>query len=126
MKTGPCGLVHPPWQCTALLSPSGLIMHEPYQAEPTPESVLDRIGTCWQRVHDPAYFAASYGPAIRRYLEALLKNTHDAEEVAQDFLLRVHEQGLGRASPERGRFRDYLKKAVRNAALSFLRKKQAP
>jgi len=90
-----------------------------------PGPALDQIGTCWHRVRDPAYFAASYGPAIRRYLEALLKNAHDAEEVTQEILLRVHEHGLGRASPERGRFRDYLKKAVRNAALAFLRKKQA-
>src|SRR5262245_38107249 len=101
-------------------------MHEPSQTAPVPESFLDQIGTCWNRVHDPAYFVASYGRAIRRYLEALLKNTHDAEEVTQDFLLRVHEQGLGGADPQRGRFRDYLKKGVRNAALNFLRKKEAP
>jgi RNA polymerase sigma factor (sigma-70 family) len=101
-------------------------MQQPYQAEPVPEPILDQISTCWHRVHDSAYVAASYERAIRRYLEALLKNTHDAEEVTQDFLLRVHEQGLGRARPERGRFRDYLKKAVRNAALNFLRRQRAP
>lgn len=92
---------------------------------PPPTSALDQIATCWGRLRDTAYFAACYCPAIRCYLEALLKDAHDAEEVAQDFLLRVHVQGLAGANPERGRFRDYLKKAVRNAALNYLRQKHA-
>jgi RNA polymerase sigma factor (sigma-70 family) len=98
---------------------------KPSQEEPIPATDLDQFSTCWNRVRDPAYFVSSYAPAIVRYLEALLKDTHDAEEVAQDFLLRVHQQGLRNATPERGRFRDYLKKAVRNAALNFLRSKHA-
>jgi RNA polymerase sigma factor (sigma-70 family) len=100
-------------------------MNQPPQAGPIPGSILDQIGTCWHRIYDLPYFATSYGRAIRRYLEAFLKNTHDAEEVTQDFLLRVHQQGLANATPERGRFRDYIKRAVRNAALNFLRHKHA-
>jgi Sigma-70 region 2 len=100
-------------------------MSQPSQAEPIPGSILDQIGTCWHRIYDLPYFATSYGQAIRRYLEAFLKNTHDAEEVTQEFLLRVHQQGLANATPERGRFRDYIKKAVRNAALNFLRHEHA-
>jgi RNA polymerase sigma factor (sigma-70 family) len=93
--------------------------------DPIPGTFLDQVSTYWNRVHDPAYFVTSYAPGIVRYLEALLKDRHDAEEVAQDFFLRVHQQGLRNATPERGRFRDYLKKAVRNAALNFLRSKHA-
>src|SRR5262249_23128338 len=107
------------------LSPLRLIMMNPSHEEPTPATPLDQVSTCWNRVRDPAYFVDFYAPAIVRYLEALLKDPHDAEEVAQDFLLRVHQQGLRNATPERGRFRDYLKKAVRNAALNFLRSKHA-
>src|SRR5262245_12884862 len=101
-------------------------MTDPSRPGCQPAPRLNDISTCWLRARDPAYLAARYALAIRRYLEALLKNAHDAEEVAQDFLLRVHEQGLDGADPGRGRFRDYLKKAVRNAALNFLRREQAP
>ena len=34
------------------------------------------------------------------------------------------QHGFDRASPDRGRFRDYLKTAVRNAALTHLRRRQ--
>jgi len=65
-----------------------------------------------------------YAPAIRKYLEALLKDSHDAEEVAQDFLLRGLQQGFLRTDTLRGRFRDYLKSAVRHAALNHLRRQR--
>lgn len=87
-------------------------------------SELDLIATEWSQVHDSKHFMARYAPAVRRYLEALLKNSQDAEDVAQSFFLRVVEGGFDRANPERGRFRDYLKIGVRNAAVSFLRQKQ--
>ncbi len=86
-------------------------------------SELDLIATQWADVDDSSQFVARYGQAVRRYLEALLKNAQDAEDVAQSFFLRVVERGFERADPERGRFRDYLKIGVRNAALSFLRKR---
>lgn len=88
-----------------------------------PRSALDQISTRWAAVKDPVRFLMRYGPAIGKYLGALLKNTHDAEEVSQDFLLRVLEHGFANADPDRGRFRDYLKRAVRNAALTRLRQK---
>ncbi len=59
-----------------------------------------------------------------KYLEALLRDAHDAEDVAQDFLLRGILKGFLATTELRGRFRDYLKAAVRNAALMHLRRRR--
>jgi DNA-directed RNA polymerase specialized sigma24 family protein len=99
---------------------------EPH-AEDVAPSNLDRISTRWPAVGDPVQFVLRYAPAIRKYLDALLRDTHDADEVEQEFLARVVERGFANADPGRGRFRDYLKTAVRNAALNYLRgKRRAP
>jgi hypothetical protein len=81
---------------------------------------LDEISTHWPMIRDPVRFVMRYAPAIRKYLEALVRNTHDAEELAQEFLLRGLLRGFIRTAELRGRFRDYLKVAVRNAALTHL------
>jgi RNA polymerase sigma-70 factor (ECF subfamily) len=99
-------------------------MHRPFP-NTNPASNLDRISTQWSQLDNPAHFLMRYAPAVRSYLVALLKNPHDAEEATQEFLLRVMEQGFVRANPDRGRFRDYLKIAVRNAAMTLLRKRKA-
>jgi hypothetical protein len=91
-----------------------------------PKLRLDEISTEWSIIRDPSQFVMRYAPAIRRYFGALIKNRHDAEEVAQDFFMRVTQHGFVRVKLERSRFRDYLKAAVRNAALNFLRCKQVP
>lgn len=85
---------------------------------------LGQISTEWALIHDPGEFVLRYAGAIQRYLNALIKNRHDAEEVGQDFLMWVTAHGFPRAKRGRGRFRDYLKVAVRNAALNFLRRKR--
>src|SRR5207249_3687480 len=83
------------------------------------------ISTEWTIVKDPAQFVLRYGRAMQLYLVVLLKNRHDAEDVAQEFFLRITRHGFLHARQDRGRFRDYLKVAVRNAALNFLRSRQA-
>lgn len=85
---------------------------------------LDQIDTDWSLIFDPAHVVMRYARAVQSYLNALLCNKHDAEEVAQEFLLWVCQHGFPRARQERGRFRDYLKKIVRNKALNFLRDKR--
>lgn len=100
-------------------------MTEQTPGESAPKSSLDQITTRWASLKDPVQFLLRYGSAIRKYLLALLKNPHDADEVSQDILARFLQEGFARASPDRGRFRDYLKVSVRNAALSQLRKKHA-
>jgi RNA polymerase sigma-70 factor (ECF subfamily) len=87
---------------------------------------LSRISTEWAIVYDPGEFVHRYATAVQKYLNALIRNPHDAEEVGQDFFLFVTEHGFPRAKRERGRFRDYLKTAVRNSALTFLRRKRLP
>jgi len=89
----------------------------------TPKN-LDHISTQWSAVHDVEHFLVRYSAAVRHYLEALLGKDGDADDVGQEFFLKVVANGFVRASPDRGRFRDYLKTAVRNAALTHLRKQQ--
>ena len=85
-------------------------------------SRIEDISTEWTVVRDPARFVMRYARAIQRYLGALIQNPHDAEEVAQEFFLRVTQHGFFHTRKGAGRFRDYLKAAVRNAALNFLRR----
>src|SRR6202007_2755458 len=88
-------------------------------------SRLDDISTEWEVVRDPPRFVLRYAPAIQRYFRGLIKNRHDAEKVSQDFFLRVSQQCFVHTRKEGGRFRDYLKAAVRHAALSFLKRHHA-
>lgn len=90
---------------------------------PTPLSVLEQISTCWPMIHNPTQFVMRYARAIQRYVSAIMHNAHDAEEVAQEFLMRVFDKGFCPENVSRGRFRDYLKAAVRYVAISHLRKK---
>jgi RNA polymerase sigma-70 factor (ECF subfamily) len=82
---------------------------------------LDLIETDWSMVFEPAHIVMRYAHAVQCYLDVLLGDKHDAEDAAQEFFLFVSAHGLPRASRDRGRFRDYLKKVVRNKALNFVR-----
>jgi DNA-directed RNA polymerase specialized sigma24 family protein len=86
---------------------------------------LDQITTRWSQIRDPLRFVMRYSPAIRAYLAALFRDDDAAEEACQEFLARFLERGLIAASPDRGRFRDYLKMSVRNTAIAMLRAKRA-
>lgn len=86
---------------------------------------LSQISTRWPLISDPVQFVFRYAEPIQRYLAAIIKNPHDTEEVLQDFLLRSFQHGF---VPERiihGKFRNYLKAAVRNAAISHFRRQDA-
>ena len=89
----------------------------------TPRNMLDDISTRWPMIHDPAQFVLRYAPAIEGYLTALVRDADKVDEIRQDFLLRVLQKGIVPQSDLKGRFRHYLKAAVRNAAISHLRKK---
>lgn len=92
----------------------------------SPRSFLEHISTRWSQVDSPAHFVMRYEPAIRRYLTAILKDKDAAEEVSQDFLVRVFDKRFHADRIKTVRFRDYLKAAVRNTAMSYLRRKPLP
>lgn len=50
-----------------------------------------------------------YGPAVRHHLEAVLADAHAADDVFQEFCLRLVRGDFRDVCPERGRFRCYLK-----------------
>ncbi|NQV24794.1 MAG: hypothetical protein HQ518_10535 [Rhodopirellula sp.] len=96
-------------------------MSTPSPALTGPPTYLDEISTRWGEVGNPRQFVMRYATAIRCYLASLIRNPTDADDVCQDFLLNVLTHRFAQASPDRGRFRKYLKTAVRNAALMHYR-----
>jgi DNA-directed RNA polymerase specialized sigma24 family protein len=80
------------------------------------------IATRLSLLSEPAALVDRYGVAIHRYLRALLRDEDPAAEAASEFAIKVLRGDLARWAPGTGRFRDYLKKAVRNTALDYQRK----
>ncbi len=79
----------------------------------TPEEVSDALRLMMLR----------YSGAVHRYL---LKTVGDAEEVKeldQEFALRFLKGSFLKYNPEFGRFRDYVKGAVRNLMIDYHRRK---
>jgi hypothetical protein len=97
-------------------------MTTPTDAWPQGPSLLEQISTHWPIVGDPVQFVLRYAPAVRRYLGALIGHTHDADDVVQDFLMQVVRRPFTPEKIRRGRFRDYLKAALRNAAITHFRR----
>lgn len=102
---------------------------------PDPNSVpgrLDAIPTSWSLVRQAhaagqARTAAEarqalvmrYARAIRRYVGGMVKDRADADELAQDVMVRLLKGDFAGADPDRGRFRDLLKTAVRNMVRNY-------
>src|SRR5436190_14145823 len=63
-----------------------------------------------------------YKTAVYRYLLASVRDLDVADELFQEFALRLVRGDFGRANPQRGRFRDYVKTALSNLANSHFRK----
>lgn len=101
------------------------LVERPTPRDGQPKSRLDEISTRWNQVGDPLQFVMRYGPAIEKYLHALIGNRDDAAEVSQQFLTSMLQHKFGSANPDQGRFRNYLKTAVRNAARMHFRSRQS-
>jgi DNA-directed RNA polymerase specialized sigma24 family protein len=89
-------------------------------SQPRDAGRIDNISTRNSVFSDPARFATRYGTALRRYIGALVRDAHDADDVSQSLLLAIFAKGLARKAPQRGRFRDYLKAVARNSARTYL------
>jgi len=95
---------------------------------------LDEIATQWSLLrlsHEDSVTRAGparralvlrYGSAIRSYVGAMMQDEQQADEVAQEVVVRLLQGDFANASPERGRFRDLLKVSVRNMVRSHWRK----
>jgi RNA polymerase sigma-70 factor (ECF subfamily) len=95
-------------------------------ADPSPR--LSLISTAWtllRQAHTgPAgeQAAAKEGGAVRRYLHALLKDPHAADDLGQEFAVRLLQGGFHAADRERGRFRNYVKTTLFNLVAAHRRK----
>jgi hypothetical protein len=103
--------------------------------DPQRTSRLSGIQTCWAIVFDahcgqgPLVISAQqrlllrYYRSIRRYLRALVLDADAADELTHEFVIRFLRGDFKQASPSRGRFRDLLKRSLRNLAIDYWRRK---
>lgn len=97
------------------------------------QSRLSRISTAWTLVAkagqgpaqgqpDPRWaLIQRYQGAAYRYLLAAVRDPDVADELFQEFALRVVQGRFARAEPTKGRFRDYLKSALVHLVTDFHR-----
>ena len=107
---------------------------------PDDASRLDMISTHWtmfDRAHHAtdeaaatarANLLARYGGAVRRYLLGAVHDPDTADDLFQEFAYRFLHGDYRGASPERGRFRSFLKGVIAHLVADFCnrRKRQAP
>lgn len=60
-----------------------------------------------------------YAPAIRRFVQVVVRDPSLADELSRDAIVRVLRGDFAGADPSRGRFRDLLKTAIRNMARNY-------
>lgn len=101
-----------------------------------PDDRLSRISTQWSLVFQahqgsPEEAAAAqaelmnrYSGAVHRYLLGSLRDLHAAEELDQEFALRFLRGDFHRADPSRGRFRDFVRRALRNLMIDYQRRRK--
>ena len=97
---------------------------------------LSRLSTPWSLVclahHGPADAVRSarqqllerYGGAVRRYLGKALPNQDAADEIFQDFTLRLLRGNLRGANPERGTFRNFVKGTLFHLIADYRKQQQ--
>lgn len=103
--------------------------------EPNLNERLSRIETMWTvvfRAHQGEADAEAqakqvllqrYSRPIYRYLLGALRDADAADELSQDFALRFVRGDFRNANPEKGRFRDFVKKSLFNLIVNYQKKK---
>jgi RNA polymerase sigma factor (sigma-70 family) len=99
------------------------------------DSHLSRIQTAWSMVrrahgdHTAVQSAQQtlldrYGGAVRRYALAALRDEDGADDVFQEFALRFVRGDFGKADPQRGRFRAFVKTIVYRLIVDYQRRRK--
>jgi RNA polymerase sigma factor (sigma-70 family) len=98
---------------------------------------ISQISTSWtvlcQAHHgsaDTAHMALRqlverYSRPVYRYLLSLVRNPEAADELFQEFALRLVRGAFKQADPGRCRFRDYLRSSLRNLATDYYRRQRS-
>lgn len=106
-------------------------------SEPELSERLSRISTQWSvlfQAHRGApdevrsaqeQMAQRYCGAVYRYLLGMVHDPDVADDLAQEFALRFLRGQFHRADPNRGRFRDFVKTALRHLVADHHRRVQA-
>src|SRR5438132_8249540 len=101
-----------------------------------PNQRISRISTLWSLVFQahcgPAEAMTSarqqlvkrYGGAILRYLRKVLQDPDAADEVFQEFAVRLLDGDLRGADPQRGRFRDFVKGTLMHLIADYRKQQQ--
>ena len=97
-------------------------------------SHLSRIETQWSvvkdahgsRVNEPALckLLETYGPAIKRYLMASMRNDDAVAEVFQEFALKLVRGDFRIADQTKGQFRKLIKTALYRLMIDYYRRSQ--
>src|SRR6266851_1478362 len=97
---------------------------------------LSQISTAWsvlRQAHDgPADAVAAaqqfllqrYGGAVHRYLLATLRDSHAADDLTQEFGLRLIRGDFHHADPRRGHFRHYVKTVLFHLVSRYRKQQQ--
>lgn len=100
-----------------------------------PDSRLSGIETQWSMIHNAngsnaranlaqAGVIEKYGPAIKRYLLASLRDEEAADEVFQEFSLRLVRGDFRNADSSRGKFRSFIKTTLYRLMIDHHRRKK--
>jgi RNA polymerase sigma-70 factor (ECF subfamily) len=90
-------------------------MQEPQKDERSLQDRLSRIETQWSRMQEPGGQVLRYYRPVYRYFMGIVRQPDRAEELTQQFAVRfLHGDFQERACPDKGRFRDFLKRCLRN------------